>query len=66
MQSIELKVSGMSCEACVEHVTRALQNVRGVQAVQVNLPGTARVEGEDLDVAALVAAVEEEGYSAQA
>ncbi len=66
MQTIELKVLGMTCGACVSHVTKALQSVSGVQSAVVDLAsGTARVEGENLDKAALVAAVEEDGYGAQ-
>ncbi len=66
MQSIELKVSGMTCGSCVSHVSRALQSVPGVQSAVVDLAsGTARVEGQNLDKAALVATVEEDGYGAQ-
>jgi copper chaperone len=66
MQTIELNLSGMTCGACVSHVSSALQGVTGVQSAIVDLAsGTARVGGENLDVATLVAAVEEEGYGAQ-
>lgn len=70
MSSIELKVSGMSCGACVLHLTRALEAVEGVRAAHVDLESqTARIEGESgdgvaLDGASLVAVVEEEGYEA--
>lgn len=65
MQTIELKVSGMTCGSCQSHVFRALQSVPGVQSAVVDLAkGTARINGENLDKAALVAAVEEEGYGA--
>jgi copper chaperone len=66
MQNIELKISGMTCGSCQSHVTKALQSAPGVQSVVVDLArGTARIEGEDLDQAALVGAVEEEGYGVQ-
>lgn len=66
MQTIELKISAMTCGACVSHVTKALQSAPGVQSAVVDLESaTARVEGENLDKAALVEAVEEEGYGAQ-
>ena len=66
MQNIEFKISGMMCEACVGHVTKALQSAAGVRSAFVDLASaTARVEGENLDAAALVAAVEEEGYDAR-
>ena len=65
MQTIELSISGMTCGACVGHVTKALQGVPGVQKATVDLAGAqAIVAGESLDVAQLTAAVEEEGYGA--
>lgn len=66
MQTIELAVTGMTCGACQNHVTQALQKVPGVQDVNVNLTaGRATVRGENLDTAPLLEAVEEEGYGAQ-
>ncbi|MBV9470896.1 MAG: heavy-metal-associated domain-containing protein, partial [Abitibacteriaceae bacterium] len=45
METTQLKITGMSCDVCVQHVTKALQNVPGVQQVQVNLQaGTATVQ----------------------
>ncbi|RYG59190.1 copper chaperone [bacterium] len=65
MQTIQLKVSGMTCGACVSHVSKALQGVAGVQSAVVDMAsGMARVGGENLSAFALVASVEEEGYSA--
>lgn len=61
-----LNIGGMSCQMCVQHVTRGLQNVPGVQKVEVDLErGAARVEHETVAVQHLIAAVEEEGYEAQ-
>ena len=63
---IELKIGGMSCQHCVHTVDQVLAAVEGVrQVVEVRLDdGTAIVDGEP-DVAALIAAVEEEGYTAE-
>ena len=62
----KLKVTGMTCMHCVGAVKKALQNVPGVEAAEVTLdPGEAVVSGE-ADVAAMVAAVKAEGYSAEA
>ena len=63
---IKLKIEGMSCNNCVGHVQQALSGVAGVQGpVQVSLAnGEALVSGSP-DPQALVAAVVEEGYSAQ-
>lgn len=67
METLNLKISGMSCGACVGHVTKALQSAPGVQSAVVDLATqSARVQGQGLDLAQLKAAVEEEGYQAQA
>ena len=66
MENIQLTITGMSCGACVHHVTQALQGVEGVEEATVDLEaGSATVRGESLDVAELIEAVEEEGYGAQ-
>lgn len=67
MKTIRLKVSGMTCGHCVESVEKALRNKNGVRNATVHLEaGAAEVEYEEAQVAPeqLVAAVEEEGYSA--
>ena len=68
MIKVTVKVDGMSCDACVRHVTNALTNLPGVESVEVKL-----VEGEavlvfDPDVAmvpAIVEAIEDQGYEAR-
>ena len=61
-----LTVKGMTCGHCQKAVKEALEGVPGTQSVLVDLAaGAAQVEG-DADVNALIAAVEEEGYSASA
>ena len=64
--TVKLSVEGMSCDHCVRAVDKALARVAGVDAVvDVSLErGEATVEGEP-QIAALIAAVEEEGYSAE-
>ncbi len=65
MNTIELKISGMTCAHCVQHVTRALQGVADVDQVEVDLAGgTARVLGT-ASTAALIAAVQDAGYAAR-
>ncbi len=67
MHITELKVEGMMCEACVGHVTKALQAVPGVRDVDVDLAaGRATVQHEGAEVPALIEAINEEGYQAQA
>ena len=66
METTQLKITGMSCGACVNHVTKALQGVDGVQDVKVDLAaGSATVQHQgSTEPAALIAAVTEEGYEA--
>jgi len=62
----KLKVTGMTCMHCVGAVKKALEQVPGVEAAEVSLEqGRALVTG-NADVAAMVAAVKEEGYGAEA
>lgn len=62
---IRLKIEGMTCNHCVQHVREALAAVAGVEAVRVQLqPGQAEVEG-NVAAEALVAVVEAEGYGAE-
>lgn len=64
--SLTLSVDGMSCEHCEQSVEDALEGIEGVTAADADRgEGQATVEGE-ADAAALVAAVENAGYSASA
>jgi copper chaperone len=64
--SVELNVTGMSCGHCKAAVEGALRKVSGVKAVQVSLEqGKAQIEGNQVDVQALITAVIEEGYDAK-
>ena len=62
-----LKVTGMNCGACVNHVTTALQGVAGVNLAAVDLnAGSAFVKhDENAEIEAMVQAVEEAGFQAQ-
>lgn len=60
-----LSITGMSCQNCVRHAREALEAVAGVTAVTVTLePGQAKIEHEGVAVDTLIAAVNEEGYTA--
>lgn len=62
----ELKIEGMTCGHCASAVRQALAAVPGVEeVVEIDLKhGIAKVQGK-AETAALIAAVEEEGYSAR-
>jgi copper chaperone len=63
---IQLNVEGMTCGHCEKAVKDALAEVPGVTRVVAvdRAQSLATVEGEP-DVAALIAAIEEEGYRAE-
>lgn len=64
MSQITLDVKGMSCQHCVKAVTQALQNVAGVQEVDVSLDEARATVTGDVDTAQLIDAIVEEGYEA--
>ncbi|WP_119716894.1 heavy metal translocating P-type ATPase [Cognatilysobacter tabacisoli] len=66
LRTVDLALSGMSCASCVARIERALAAVPGVVEASVNLATErARVQvGDDVDDAALVAAVAAAGYAA--
>jgi copper chaperone len=63
---IKLKIEGMSCDHCVNAVTKALTEVPGVtRVVEVSLErGEAIIDGEAA-FEQLAAAVREEGYKVE-
>jgi copper chaperone len=67
MTTIDLEVEGMSCGACVKHVTQALQPLAGVSDVVVDLlSGHVKVIGElSGGSAPLVSALTTAGYPAK-
>jgi copper chaperone len=63
--NLTYRVDGMSCEHCRVAVTGEVGRVTGVRSVDVNLhTKLVRVEGTDVDPAAVVAAIDEAGYDA--
>lgn len=62
---ITFDITGMTCDHCVNAVTTAIKDTEGVSAVTVSLDDkSAVVEGDPIDIEAIVAAVAEEGYEA--
>jgi copper chaperone CopZ len=62
-----LSIGGMSCGACVRHVTRALDGITGVVHAQVDLRTNEAIVEHlpgSLDAEALIAAVRDVGYEA--
>ena len=63
--STTLKVNGMTCMHCVGAVKKALEQVPGVETAEVSLEKAQAVVTGDADVQTMVAAIKEEGYSAE-
>jgi copper chaperone len=64
-QTIELSVTGMTCDHCVNAVTGAVKDVPGVAEAKVSLEEqSAVVQGDDIDVDKIIEAIKEEGYEA--
>lgn len=60
-------ISGMTCAACVAHVQKAVEAVRGTSNVNVNLLThtlTLDFDREEVDAKAIISAVERAGYGA--
>ncbi|WP_432519147.1 heavy-metal-associated domain-containing protein [Kineococcus sp. SYSU DK006] len=66
MSTIEYRVSGMTCGHCETSVREEVEQVPGVTGIEVSAQsGTLVVTGsQPVDDAAVLAAVEEAGYSA--
>jgi copper chaperone len=67
LETVNLKISGMTCQGCVRSVKNVLEGVRGVTTAEVSLQNSeARVVFDPLhaSLGSLKAAVEEAGYEA--
>ena len=65
MTEITYSVPGMSCGHCRAAITAEVSAVPGVRRVDVDLDAKlVAIGGDDLDDAALVAAIDEAGYEA--
>ena len=61
----ELKIDGMTCGHCAAGVKRALEAVPGVESAAVSLAEARATVRGTAEIPRLLAAVEEEGYSAR-
>jgi len=69
METVTIKVQGMTCGGCVASVTRVLKAVPGVDQVDVKLvPGqaTVRYDAAKVTVPALKSAIVDAGYDVAA
>ena len=64
-ETITYSVPGVSCGHCQTAITAEVTGVRGVDSVDVDLDTKlVRITGENLDDAALIAAIDDAGYDA--
>ena len=62
---ITLPITGMTCAACVSHVSDALEDISGVESVSVNLAtekASLELRSDAVDLSTLIGAVEDAGY----
>jgi copper chaperone len=67
LETVTLKVNGMTCQGCARSVTKALQAVTGVASAEVSLDrAEAKVSynPREVSVERLKAAVDDAGYEA--
>ncbi|WP_066893243.1 heavy-metal-associated domain-containing protein [Clostridium nigeriense] len=57
-----IKIEGMSCNHCVSHVKEALENIKDVNVLEVNLENKNALVETEVDNNILKNAIEEEGY----
>ena len=63
--TLELHVSGMSCQHCVKAVTQAIQSQDPQATVQISLPEGRTVVTTSLTPEAVSQLIEDEGYVVQ-
>ncbi|WP_291652365.1 heavy-metal-associated domain-containing protein [Clostridium sp.] len=58
----KINIEGMSCGHCVAHVKEALEEVKGVEILEVNLEDKNALINTEVEDNALIAAIDEAGY----
>ncbi len=67
METLDIKVGGMTCGGCVKSVTRVLSALPGVEKAEVDLAratATVRFDPAQLNREKIVTAIENAGYEA--
>ena len=61
--TITLKIDGMTCSHCANHVKQALEGISGIHSAKADAnQDLAWVEGQDINLSQVSQAVEEAGY----
>lgn len=68
IKTVQLKITGMTCAGCSNHVTQTLQSVKGVSKVELEYPGdvaTVEFDASKTKTEDLIAAVEKINYKVE-
>lgn len=68
MQTITLKIEGMTCNGCVRNIEKILNAIEGVQATEVSLEkAQAQItfDANQVQVSHLIEVIEDAGFDAQ-
>jgi copper chaperone len=64
-EKITLNITGMTCEHCVNAVSKSTLSIEGVSDVHVDLESnTAEIAGENFTIDDIILAINDEGYQA--
>lgn len=58
----KINIEGMSCGHCVAHVKEALEEIGGVEILEVNLEEKNALVNTEVEDNALIAAIDDAGY----
>ena len=67
-KTVKLKITGMTCAGCSDHVTQTLEEVKGVSKVDLEYPGdvaTVEYDSKATNKEELIAAIEKINYKAE-
>lgn len=65
---VKLKITGMTCAGCSNHISSALKNIAGVIEQNVDYPGdvaTIKYDASKTNPAEMIKAIEKTGYKAE-
>jgi len=68
IKTIKLKITGMTCAGCSNHVTQVLEAIKGVSNVELEYPGdvaTIKYNSKTTDKEELIKAIEKINYKAE-
>jgi len=67
-KTVKLKITGMTCAGCSNHISKALHELDGILAEEVKYPGDIAVikfDSEKTNAEAIIEVIEKIGYKAE-